>query len=53
MWALNDLADVIDVEYCVTIEDMLSIQPNFEAWDLENELCALDGSKAQNFKEYM
>ena len=46
--AMNAIDDVIDVECCATIEDMLSIQPNIETWVFENELYDLDGSKTQN-----
>ena len=45
--AINEVDDVIDVACCATIEDMLSNQPNIDAWDFENELYALEGSKSQ------
>ena len=48
-YTVNEVDDVIDVECCATIEEMLSIQPNVDAWDFENKLYALDGSKTQNF----
>ena len=51
--AVNEVDDVIYVECCATIEDMLSIQPNIDAWDLDNELYTLDGSKTQIFKTYI